>query len=115
MIILVICRITVFVIEFTGDMLASQVKVLREEVTAVLGSASVTRGDTVVVKLNSGGGSVSSYGLGASQLERIKVAPPFLPSLTRISTLSYCFFLLFRRRVSHWWFASTKLLQVEDT
>ncbi|KAH8064817.1 peptidase [Aureococcus anophagefferens] len=53
---------------------ASQLANLREEVTAVLGFANATRGDEVVLKLNSGGGTVTGYGLAAAQLMRVKDA-----------------------------------------
>ena len=53
--------------------MASQTKNLREEVTAVLNVASVDRQDRVIVKLNSGGGTVQGYGLAAAQLARFKV------------------------------------------
>ena len=66
----------VFVLHFKGDIRASQVAKLREEVTAVLGQANQERGDSVVVQLDSGGGTVTGYGLGASQLARIKVGTP---------------------------------------
>lgn len=59
----------VFVLDFDGDIRASDVDKLREEVSAVLTSASEQ--DEVVVKLESGGGMVTSYGLGSSQLKRI--------------------------------------------
>jgi serine protease SohB len=59
----------VFVLDFDGDVQASAVDQLREEVTAVLSIA--TPADEVVVRLESPGGMVHSYGLGASQLSRI--------------------------------------------
>jgi len=59
-----------FVIDFTGSMDAHEVDALREEVTAVL--AVATNADAVLVRLESGGGVVHGYGLGASQLERLK-------------------------------------------
>lgn len=59
----------VFVIEFEGDVQASAVEGLREEVTAILSVASDV--DEVIVKLESAGGMVHSYGLAASQLLRI--------------------------------------------
>jgi serine protease SohB len=62
-------RNRVFVIEFEGDVQASAVEGLREEVTAILSVA--TGSDEVVVKLESPGGMVHSYGLAASQLQRI--------------------------------------------
>lgn len=61
---------TLYVINFHGDMKASQVEQLREEVTAVLCTA--TPNDEVLVLLDSPGGVVNSYGLAASQLQRIR-------------------------------------------
>jgi serine protease SohB len=60
----------VFVIDFHGDLHASAVEHLRHEVTAVLSDASPD--DEVVVKIDSGGGMVHTYGLAASQLARVK-------------------------------------------
>ncbi|AJQ95413.1 protease SohB [Gynuella sunshinyii] len=60
----------VFVINFVGDMAASAVSNLREEVSAILAVASEK--DEVVLKLESPGGAAHSYGLAASQLTRIK-------------------------------------------
>lgn len=59
----------VFVINFDGDMKASATEAMREEITALLSVARA--GDEVVVRLESGGGMVHSYGLAASQLKRI--------------------------------------------
>jgi serine protease SohB len=59
-----------YVIYFNGDIKASAVEHLREEVTAILSVA--TPRDEVVVCLESYGGMVHSYGLAASQLQRIK-------------------------------------------
>jgi signal peptide peptidase SppA len=64
----------VFVLQFFGDVRASQASNLREEVTAVLRSAKKTRGDEVVLVLNTGGGTVTGYGLAAAQLTRLKDA-----------------------------------------
>lgn len=61
---------TVFVLQFQGDIQASAVNALREEVTAILSVA--TPQDEVVVKLESGGGMVHSYGLAAAELKRIR-------------------------------------------
>ncbi len=58
-----------FVLDFNGDIKASAVKSLREEITAVLALARDK--DEVVVRLESGGGMVHSYGLASSQLKRI--------------------------------------------
>lgn len=60
----------VFLIDFIGDMKASAVSQLREVVTAILFVAN--KNDEVVVRLESSGGMVHSYGLAASQLDRIR-------------------------------------------
>ncbi|WP_123713335.1 protease SohB [Sinobacterium caligoides] len=62
----------VFVLDFDGDIKASAVDTLREEISAVLLVAKES--DEVVVRLESGGGMVHAYGLAASQLARIKSA-----------------------------------------
>jgi serine protease SohB len=59
----------VFVLDFYGDIKASEVESLREEISTVLTLAKPT--DEVVVKVESGGGMVHSYGLASSQLIRI--------------------------------------------
>ena len=61
---------TIFVINFQGNIQASAGASLCEEVTAILSVAKAT--DEVVVRLESGGGMVHSYGLAAAQLQRIK-------------------------------------------
>lgn len=60
----------IYVLNFNGDIKASAVAALREEVTALLGVA--TPNDEIVVKIESGGGMVHAYGLAASQLMRIR-------------------------------------------
>jgi serine protease SohB len=60
----------IFIVNFDGDIKASAVNSLREEITAILSVA--TPQDEVVVRLESGGGMVHSYGLGAAQLARVK-------------------------------------------
>ena len=62
----------VYVLDFDGDIKASAVETLRHEITALLSVARVD--DEVVVRLESGGGMVHSYGLAASQLARIRDA-----------------------------------------
>jgi len=63
-------RKRIYVLSFDGDMHASEVELLREEVTAVLSFARPE--DEVVLKLESPGGVVHDYGFAASQLERIR-------------------------------------------
>ncbi|MBV4490906.1 protease SohB [Pseudomonas oryzicola] len=62
----------VFVLDFDGDIKASATESLRNEITALLTLA--TPHDEVVLRLESGGGLVHSYGLAASQLARIRQA-----------------------------------------
>jgi serine protease SohB len=59
----------VFLLDFKGDIRASEVDSFRETITAVLSQA--TTNDEIVVRLESAGGMVHSYGLAASQLDRI--------------------------------------------
>lgn len=63
----------VYVLEFAGDIRASHVENLREEVTAVLTIAR-TGVDEVVVKVESPGGMAHAYGLAATQLMRLRDA-----------------------------------------
>ncbi|GGY82151.1 protease SohB [Marinobacter zhanjiangensis] len=60
-----------FVLDFDGDIKASDTETLRKSVTAVLAVAEPGR-DEVVVRLESGGGLVHAYGLAAAQLDRIR-------------------------------------------
>jgi serine protease SohB len=62
----------VFVIDFKGDIQASQVTALREEITALLLIAKSE--DEVCLRLESPGGMVPNYGLATAQLERLKAA-----------------------------------------
>ena len=59
-----------FVIDFKGDLKASAVPSLREEVGAIL--AVATKDDDVIVRLENHGGVVHEHGLAASQLARIR-------------------------------------------
>ena len=59
----------IFLLNFKGDMRAAAVSNLREEITAVLSQA--TQDDEIVIRLESAGGMVHSYGLASSQLDRI--------------------------------------------
>ncbi len=63
-------RRRVYVVDFHGDLQASQVKYLRNEITAVLSAAREE--DEVLVRLESAGGMVHGYGLAASQLDRVR-------------------------------------------
>ncbi|MFT7651793.1 MAG: serine protease SohB [Candidatus Azotimanducaceae bacterium] len=58
-----------FCLNFEGDIKASGVDRLREEITSILTLAQPT--DEVLVAIESPGGMVSNYGLAASQLTRI--------------------------------------------
>lgn len=60
----------IFVLDFDGDVKASAVENLREEITAVLAVATPT--DEVVVRVDSPGGLVNGYGLAAAQLIRVR-------------------------------------------
>lgn len=66
-------RPRVFVLRFHGDIRATHVDNLRQEVSAILTQARPGQ-DRVVVTLESGGGLVASYGLGAAQLARLREA-----------------------------------------
>ncbi len=61
-----------YVLDFDGDIEASDVESLREEITAILATAN--KQDEVLLRLKSPGGMVHAYGLAASQLSRIKAA-----------------------------------------
>lgn len=61
-----------FVLDFDGDIRASAVDGLRESINALLQVAESD--DEVLLRLESGGGMVHSYGLAASQLTRLRDA-----------------------------------------
>jgi len=63
-------RKRIYVLNFHGDIRASAVASLREEITAILTVASTN--DEVFLRLESGGGIVHGYGLAASQLMRLR-------------------------------------------
>ena len=65
-------RRRLYVLGFDGDLKASATEGLREEVSTVISVAG--EGDEVLLRLESGGGMVHSYGLAASQLQRIRDA-----------------------------------------
>ena len=60
-----------YVLDFKGDLEASQVHLLRDEVSILMRSADPKR-DEIIVRLNNRGGAVHNHGLGASQLERLR-------------------------------------------
>ena len=61
----------IFVISFKGDIKASAVKALRQEITAILTMATGLL-DEVLIRLESPGGMMHAYGLAAAQLQRIR-------------------------------------------
>jgi serine protease SohB len=63
-------RPNVFVVEFKGDLFATAVRNLREEVTAITEVGG--KADEMVVRLESAGGAVPHYGLAAAQLLRVR-------------------------------------------
>jgi len=65
-------RPRVFVLDFHGDLHATPVASLREEISALLQVARA--GDEAVLRLESEGGVVHGYGLAASQLRRVRDA-----------------------------------------
>ena len=60
----------IFIIDFNGDLKASQSQQLRNEITSIVSIAQP--GDEVMIRLDSPGGSVNGYGLAASQIERLR-------------------------------------------
>ncbi|WWP02539.1 MAG: protease SohB [Candidatus Dasytiphilus stammeri] len=66
----------IYVIDFNGSFDAKEVSSLREEISAVLLVAKKT--DQVLLRLESSGGLVHSYGLAASQLQRLRNKGIFL-------------------------------------
>lgn len=63
-------RKRIYVLDFDGDIKASAVTALREEITAILMVAR--KEDEVFMRLQSGGGLVHAYGLASSQLQRLR-------------------------------------------
>ncbi len=61
-----------FVIDFKGDIKATEVAALREEVSAILAVAK--EDDEVLLRLENAGGMVHEHGLAASQLVRLRQA-----------------------------------------
>ncbi len=63
----------VYVLDFEGDIRASHLDNLREEITSILTVAKPGK-DEVVLRLESPGGMVHAYGLAAAQLVRLRSA-----------------------------------------
>lgn len=63
-------RRRIFVIDFHGDIKATEAASLREIVTGILMEAG--EGDEVLVRLENAGGMVTEHGLAASQLARVR-------------------------------------------
>jgi len=59
-----------YVLDFQGDIKASQVESLRTEISAIV--AVIGSKDEVLIRLESPGGTVNGYGLAASQLQRLR-------------------------------------------
>lgn len=59
-----------FVLDFEGDIKATGVTALRAEIDLILASAKSD--DLVLLRLKSGGGTVTGYGLVASQIKRLR-------------------------------------------
>ena len=60
---------SIFVLNFKGDIQASEVEKLKQEVNAILLSDTECR--EVVIRVESGGGSAYAYGLCAAELKRL--------------------------------------------
>ena len=74
----------VYFLDFKGDLRASALAALREEISAVLQAAQP--GDEVLLRIESGGGMVNSYGLAAAQLLRLRAAK--LPLTVMVDTVA---------------------------
>ena len=59
-----------YVLDFCGNIKATEIKSLRREISAVI--LSFKKGDEVLLRLENSGGTVHEHGLAASQLKRIK-------------------------------------------
>ena len=59
-----------FILDFKGNIKASEIVSLRREISGVL--LSFKKGDEVLLRLENSGGTVHEHGLAASQLKRIK-------------------------------------------
>ena len=59
-----------YILDFNGDIKASQTQQLREEITAIL--SVILPNDEVMIRIESPGGAVNGYGFAASQIERLR-------------------------------------------
>jgi len=73
-----------YLLDFKGDIRASAITALREEISAILHVAKA--GDAVLLRLESGGGMVNRYGLAAAQLLRLRDAQ--LPLTVMVDTVA---------------------------
>ena len=73
-----------YLLDFKGDIRASALTTLREEISAILQVAKA--GDAVLLRLESGGGMVNRYGLAAAQLLRLRDAQ--LPLTVMVDTVA---------------------------
>lgn len=73
-----------YLLDFKGDIRASALTSLREEISAILQVAKP--GDAVFLRLESGGGVVNRYGLAAAQLLRLRDAQ--LPLTVMVDTVA---------------------------
>ncbi len=74
----------VYLLDFKGDIRASAIAALREEISAIVQVAKA--GDAVLLRLESGGGLVNRYGLAAAQLLRLRDAK--LPLTVTVDTVA---------------------------
>jgi serine protease SohB len=74
----------VYLLDFKGDIRASAIAALREEISAIVQVAKA--GDAVLLRLESGGGLVNRYGLAAAQLLRLRDAK--LPLTVMVDTVA---------------------------
>jgi serine protease SohB len=75
-----------FVLDFNGDIMASQVENLKNEITAIICSINPKTQNRVLIRINSPGGAAHTYGFAASQLERLKKAGiPLIASVDKIA------------------------------
>ncbi len=73
-----------YLLDFKGDLRASAVTALREEISGILQVAKA--GDAVLLRMESGGGMVNRYGLAAAQLLRLRDAQ--LPLTVMVDTVA---------------------------